>query len=163
LSTKEITERPEMKRHEYLWYIAQRMLDFKDTTNDSEDGEEGTTTVDPSMSALSEGHISIQYRNKNAKCAVCKLDYNIQKLALKDTDDEEMKKDVLHQASRFMGKQLSICTKCNIVTHPTRPPVTRHIHNIDAFKGMSCFQIAHSKDGYNVWIRGNGNERTIHK
>jgi Transposase IS4 len=147
-------ERPSLKRHEFLWYISQRMLEYKDTT--------ATTTMDSAIATPSiatrtsdetmDGHTPIPSSDPNARCAVCRLDFNIEKLASRKSNITTSTSS-LKQSKRDIASKLSICAKCRLAAHPTVPKKPRLIHSIEQFQGKTCFQIAHSNEGYLIFKR----------
>jgi Transposase IS4 len=152
--------RPELKRHEFLWYIAQCMLEFKDTKVSAATTATTTATTTASETTATSTidmrlHQAVPTKDSNAKCAVCKLDHNVERQAASNIDDDITKKETLRKARQNMWTQLSTCTKCRITAHPTIPAKVRHIHSIEPFRGLTCFQIAHTKEGYEVWKRNN--------
>jgi hypothetical protein len=46
---------------------------------------------------------------------------------------------------------LARCSKCGIVAHTTVPKVKNKIHDMDFVKGLTCFQITHTREGYGIW------------
>jgi Transposase IS4 len=164
LSAKQSTNshRPELKRHEFLWYISQCILEYKDETNATNANTATTTAKESSVHSVVnlKGHQAIPCTlGGNAKCAICKLDHNVQRLAIKDEADDSTRKGLMQQSLRHISTQLSTCTKCRITAHPTIPPNPRKIHSIAAFRGLTCFQIAHTQEGYEVWKRTSAGPR----
>jgi Transposase IS4 len=147
--------RQSLKRHEFLWYIAQCMLDFKDkesvasNTATATDNTSGITTADSNM----KGHSPMACVEANARCAVCRLDFNTERKARKNNSNSEEDARVSRQSAKFITNQLATCSKCRITTHAALPQKKRKIHNIDAFKGLTCFQIAHTVSGFELWKR----------
>jgi Transposase IS4 len=145
-----------LKRHEFLWYIAESMLTFKDTRQQSAAFVDaaGVTVVTKDTDITLDGHAPVPCSDHNAKCAVCRLDWNIKRLARMGRDDWGYRaKSELHVSKRGIASKLSICTKCRITAHPTVPPNQRKIHSIADFKDLTCFQIAHTQAGCEVWKR----------
>ena len=53
-----------------------------------------------------------------------------------------------------MTKGLVMCRKCKIPAHAGAPTKSnRQIHDLEQFKGLSCFAILHSDEGNSIWIR----------
>jgi hypothetical protein len=102
-------------------------------------------------------HQSIVTKDNNAKCILCRLDHNIERQALvgNNIDDDGTRKETIRQSQKNMWTQLLTCTTCRITAHPTIPSKRRRIHGLSMFKGLTCFQIAHTKEGYEVLRRNN--------
>jgi hypothetical protein len=96
------------------------------------------------------GHQAVHNKNPDAICAVCKVDFNIERLSLNNAEDA---KRILKESKNGMMTHLSTCTKCHIVCHPTIPKKRRKIHSVDLFQGLTCFQIAHTIQGFQIWRR----------
>jgi Transposase IS4 len=167
LSTKTTSRRSTrvpLRRHEFLWYIAQCMLDYKDENVSAvEDVSTSVTTKDTTLpTSLSDGHTPIQCTDAHARCAVCRLDFNIERTAKKFIQQQSAMSSnkKIKQSQKNMANQLSTCNKCKITAHPSVPNMPRKIHGLPAFEGLTCFQIAHTVEGYDVWKRCNSQETT---
>jgi hypothetical protein len=73
LSAKEIPGRPELRRHEFLWYIAQCMLDYRDdsTATTAPTKVSTATTIKTATTNKSRSHSPITNKDSHARCVVC--------------------------------------------------------------------------------------------
>jgi hypothetical protein len=156
--------RPVLKRHEFFWYVAQCMLDYKEEHLATPATTTAVSSTNTRRSCTETNnkpndHIPIPMHDGNAKCAVCKLDYNVAwQVALDSIDDNETRKETMRQSAKNILTQLSTCSKCRITSHPTIPQKRRHIHSIPSFQGKTCFEISHTTMGYEVWRRNNSSK-----
>jgi hypothetical protein len=142
--TRKIGQRTVLKIHDFLWYISQSMLNFKDTA--SVTTRESDITLD--------GHSPMACTDYNARCAVCRLDWNMERLAAaKAGGNKGTSTRSLKQSKREIASKLVVCTKCRIAAHPTVPPKARRIHALEEIQGLTCYQIAHTASGYQIWKR----------
>jgi Transposase IS4 len=121
--------RCKLKRHEFLWYIAQAMLEYQDN-NDAKPAAIQTSKDNrkkpPPVSADLSEHQSIATKDNNAKCIVCRLDHSIERQVLgNQIEDDRTRKETIRQSQKNMWTQLSTCTKCRITAHPTIPSKRR--------------------------------------
>lgn len=149
-----------VKRHEFLWYVAESMLTYTDTRQSAK-VHPSVSREESTIASSLDGH-AVNCKDPYARCAVCKLDYNIQSKAL-DSQQDAVAKAALRQSSKQLCTRLAICTKCRITTHSTIPDKKRQIHQVEAFDGLTCFQIAHTKEGYQVWRRNLAKEESGEK
>jgi len=131
-----------MSRHDMYWYIAQRMLNYKEGFSgfnlyrSPEKQQAGT--------AAARGHKPEKCGPKST-CAVCRLDWNLVKKKNKGKDPPKA------------GLTLDVarCRGCAIVAHDRPCSVLRTIHSLPEFKDLTCFEIAHTTKGFNIWHRPN--------
>jgi hypothetical protein len=84
------------------------------------------------------------------------LDWNIEKQVqrkAKASTGEKSVKKAIYKSKRNIASKLLLCKKCGISAHPTIPQTPRHIHSIQQFQGLTCFEIAHTITGMEVWRR----------
>jgi Transposase IS4 len=158
LSCKDPTlrgRRSPLKRHEYLWYISQRMLDFKDDTSVDNDNERHQQITSIDLPKL-DGHVPTVCNEQYKRCIVCRLDFNVLRMARREkggsADDNKV-------SQKSICRNLAACPKCKITAHSMVLAEPRKIHDLDEFKGMTCFQIAHTNQGYQIWKRVNDNKK----
>jgi Transposase IS4 len=155
------TIRTPLKRHEFLWYIAQAMLDYQESATVTVDCASETTSK--SVNISTDGHVPMACTDSYTRCVVCRLDYNTDRKARRNNrrdnqDDGDTADRPEKQSQKNMTNKLATCSKCRITAHATMPPVPRLIHSIDAFKGLTCFQIAHTEEGLEVWRRADSKD-----
>jgi hypothetical protein len=84
-ATSRRNDRIPLKRHEFLWYNAESMLNFKDTRQSTAAmmmTSTAKTVVTRDTDLTNDGRSPVvPCTDHNAKCAVCRLDWNIEKLA----------------------------------------------------------------------------------
>jgi Transposase IS4 len=94
--TRKIGQRTVLKRHDFLWYISQSMLNFKDTASASATTVDGAASVTTRESDITlDGHLPTACTDYNARCAVCRLDWNMERLAAAKAGGN---KGILHYA-----------------------------------------------------------------
>jgi hypothetical protein len=103
-------------------------------------------------------HVAVPCDESYRQCAICRLDHNTKKLVKKGSDDDTNK---LSQDK--MANQLVICSKCRITAHPTLPKEPRKIHSMKEFANLTCFQIAHTPVGMQIWQRCDVNASKGHR
>jgi len=128
------THKQRLKRHQYLMYIAQRLLDFPDDEREAEIGEE------MSIATMSTGnHIPLEASGRDVKCCVCRLEHNMNSKV---------------GSAGMSDKSVATCSDCGIPAHALlKKAPGRIIHTLPQFHNVTCFQIAHSKDGRATWER----------
>jgi len=92
--------------------------------------------------------------NKRTYCAVCRLEEMWKK---NQSKSEKAKYGTGSRAKRFMME----CRECGISLHALPPKSSDHfIHNMDEFRGKSCFEIFHSPLANGLWClkKGAGNK-----
>ncbi len=149
--------RVELNRREFLLCIAQSMLDYQDNKSLGDPNGTETPAIKANPDTEMDRHLPVPNKFRNSKCLVCRLDHNIKRQSLDSIKDELIKKETLRNSLQNIEAQLAFCTKCRITAHPTIPKKQRHIHSIDDFKGLTCFQIAHTQKGFEVWKRNTDN------
>ena len=132
-STLEVTHRKRLLRHEMMSVIAQYMMNFRDLTIiASPQLMSGRTNV---QDVDGENHVPVVVSSNN-RCVVCRLEHIM---------DEKI-------GGRGMTRCVARCVRCGVLAHPYMPTDSnREIHKLECFQGMSCFQIAHSKEGRDIW------------
>jgi len=126
-----------MSQHDLYWYIAQRMLNYTEVLPLYQSLQKKEAGM-----ALSKGHKPEKCGPKSI-CAVCKLGWNLVKK--KNNGKEPPKAGLTLDVARCMG--------CTIVAHD-RPCTVRHtIHSLTEFKDLTCFEIAHTSKGFDIWHR----------
>ena len=141
-------QRRKLERCEFYTYVAQLMCNFQD--DDAADDAK-PTAIDVTAEEQ-RSHVPIHDKN-NPRCTVCHLEYGW----LSDAK--------LAHASEF-GSRLKTnvgrCATCGVTAHTTvQVHSTRKVHTtISKFKGISCFQIMHTKLGKEIWQSGNGRKST---
>ena len=140
MAASSIRSREEMRRHEHYWYIAQYLCTYKDPYA-FVDRPFGSTTADDVP--FSREHVCIKLTGvAMPRCAVCRLEWNWMQATMDKGD---------------MCKYVSKCRKCNIQVHANfLEDSNRFIHKQPEFEGLTCFQIAHTAVGRNLWKRSNG-------
>ena len=139
-------ERRQLDRHEFLAYIAETMMNYKDS--------EETSSRNRVLGAR-ENPQNIDYERKlhvpiaapiNVRCVVCRLE--------------------LYWHPGLSGKGVTRgvarCASCGVVAHPCLPSKLREIHKYAPFDGMSCFEIVHSTEGRDIW-KQNGRKFYVNK
>ena len=129
-------ELPELSRHDFYWYIAQRMLNFAHASSLYQSPEKRQ-----SAAALTRGHRPEKSGPKTT-CAMCKVDWNIVRKKLgKEPPKAGLTKDVAR------------CQSCGITAHALPCSNARSIHTLAEFQGLTCFEIVHTKKGFEMWCR----------
>ena len=148
LQTRKLT------RHEFFHCVAQQLIEYKD--------ESLSSAIPPSpekesaFDNMKNGH-QPEGTLPFSKCAVCNLEVNILK---KDMVNKERYKDI----KRYKGYGLSRCRLCGIIAHNHMPQQRDNtsttsyygtkIREVEPqFEDMTCYQIAHSNIGYDLWKR----------
>ena len=131
-------ELPELSRHDFYWYIAQRMLNYaKHTTTGPQSPEKRQSNA-----AFAKGH-KPEASGPKTICAVCKVDWNI--VRKKQLGKEPPKAG--------LAKGIARCKDCGIMAHSLPCTHPRTIHSLAEFAGLTCFEIAHTKKGFGLWSR----------
>jgi hypothetical protein len=61
-----------------------------------------------------------------------------------------------------LRKSTARCSKCGIVAHATIPKIKKKIHDIEWSRDKTCFQMMHTKEGYEIWRRdGTGGKKAF--
>ena len=136
LAAKEDNGKTPFSRHQFMNIVA---IQFMKYISDNEQDETGTPQSKQDVSAWATEHKMESLPTKVVeRCAVCRLETNMDKS--------------LGQAN--MAKNVLMCSKCKIPAHPAVPTNSnRRIHQLEQFKGLSCFAILHSEDGNSIWTR----------
>jgi hypothetical protein len=131
--------RRHLKRHEFFQYIAQSMLNYRERTGN------GPTTpeqIRESTSHLFVGdtvHIPTQASSRHIRCIVCRLEWH-------------WKAKELGQGGMSSG--VGTCKCCDISAHTAMPRSSnRKIHQLPIFRNLTCFQIAHTPEGLDLFRR----------
>jgi len=129
-------ELPNLSRHDFYWYIAQRMLNYAHSSSLFQSPEKRQSDA-----ALSKGHKPEKSVPKTA-CATCKLDWNVVR-----------KKIGKEPPKAGLTKGVARCQSCGIAAHAMPCSTARTIHSLNDFQGLTCFEIAHTKKGFQLWNR----------
>lgn len=129
-----------LQRHEFYSLVAQGLLDYVDPNEPDDEKRQATTPPEiPKprnllQDALSE-HKPIfgDKRGNCIRCAVCRLE-----------------KTWLKSTSNLKGHVVT-CSQCGINAHHGHLAEPLEVHKLEEFKGMTCFEILHSKPGQQVW------------
>lgn len=142
-----LSDQVKLTRHEFYYCVAEQMINYK---------EDNLCTpvvqrMHPNLSTP-DAHTAQTPMNKEVKCAVCRIEHNI----LQTHHDKEKHKSVQH-----LRAGVATCTQCGISAHNTLPKngdcasyygtVIRE--KMEEFQSLTCFQIAHTKCGYELWKR----------
>ncbi len=151
MSAEEVQDRFQVKRNEYYAALAEELLAYVDNT-----GGDNMDQVNSPRSPVTNGHNPMPVDHKDRmRCAVCKLEENWM-------DACNMKRD--YGSGSRQQRHLARCNMCGITAHSLLVSWHRKIFNIDALKGMSCFEIAHSDHCMGLWIgKGDENNMMIHQ
>lgn len=124
----------ELKRYEYMEWLADDMLNFREET-----AVVASAVRDNRNSAPDDPR---QYRfrvcEKQKRCAVCQVDSNY---SLGGKKGQGVKAGLSH------------CLDCSIDVHNHKLTEPRRIHGLPDFVGMACHEIYCSKVGRKVWQR----------
>ena len=120
-----------LARHDFMHIIAEDMMNYVDERSEvSSTPATSRAGADWSCTHLME---NCEY---GEQCAVCKLEANL---------NPEL-------GQENMAKKIVTCSLCMIPAHPAvQADSNRQIHQLEAFKGMSCFAILHSEEGRKIW------------
>jgi hypothetical protein len=123
-----------------MTYIAERMLHYREFNMMQVDmGTSLSTTLVTNRPVRDEMHLPISSKAKT-RCMVCRLETYWSKALRQDK----------------LTKNVATCPCCGVHAHVCIPIESqkRQIHNLDMFKNMSCFDIMHSRVGYEIWVQG---------
>jgi len=144
-----------MSRYQFLHCIAQQMLNFK------EDLAFPPTPTKESCDQTMLGHVPVELaaeddinNRKNLTCAVCKLEWNICR-----------RKNSKNEIKNMKSGGIAYCKKCNITAHVmllSKNNGTKIRQVAEGFEDMSCFSIAHTRDGMELWKRYTANDKSSH-
>ena len=136
LAAKEDKGKKPLSRHKFMNIVANQFMKYID---DNEPEDTGTPQSRQDASSWTQEHIMESLPPKVVeRCAVCRLETNMNKS--------------LGQAN--LAKHVFMCSKCKIPAHPAVPTNSnRQIHQLEQFKGLSCFAILHSDGGNSIWTR----------
>lgn len=128
-----------LKRHEFFQYIAQSLLDYQEPSDRE-------TTPSPEQVRKNQAHLFIgdsvhipTQSLRGIRCMVCRLE--------------------CHWKSKELGQEkmttgVGTCKCCGIHAHTAQPRSSnRKIHKIKAFANLTCFQIAHTPEGMDLFRR----------
>jgi len=127
-------QRRRLQRHEFYHWIAEAMLNYSDPTLNARSPEQ-IRDATAGLTVGEEVHLPMNAPVKS-RCVVCKLDANLAKRG------ETGVMDNTHTCSD---------PNCDRIAHNGFLSDCRKIHGLDVFKGMTCFEIIHSKIGREVW------------
>lgn len=133
------TGRRKLKRHEFFQYVSQSLLDYREPTLAYGNlSPEQVRQYQAYQYIGDEVHIP-RVADKGSRCIVCRLELR-------------WKKEL---GQKQMASGVGTCICCNIDAHASLlPSSNRMIHTLPQFKGLTCFQIAHSPEGMDLWRRG---------
>jgi hypothetical protein len=130
-----------LTRHDFMTYIAERMLHYRESNMMQVDMGTSLSTTPPRNRPVhrDEMHLPISSKAKT-RCMVCRLETYWSKGLRQDK----------------LTKNVATCSCCGVHAHVCIPIESqkRQIHKLDIFKNMSCFDIMHSRVGYEIWVRG---------
>jgi hypothetical protein len=133
----------ELLHFECLTYIAECMLNYRDPA-DSPPTPEIVRTRKEERDAMNSEHrpvAAMEVPGKSKKrCTVCRLECYIDKAKVKE---------------KGLRKNIVQCSCCHIIAHNfvVKNDPVRKIHSFQPFKGLTCFDIIHSKEGFELWKR----------
>ena len=140
-----LSDQVKLTHHEFYYCIGKQMIYFK------EDSLCSTVQGTHPNFFFPDAHTAQNLMNKEVKCAVwCRIEHNI----LQKHHDKEKHKSVWHLRAGVVT-----CTQCGISAHNTLPKdgdcslyYSTVIHEkMEAFQSLTCFQIVHTKCGYELW------------
>lgn len=128
-----------LKRHHFYTIVAESMLYFREANPKGMAAEEILNQSATILFLEGETHQAHQSTDNNARCCVCKIEANMG-LGLSGT-----------------GTNVSICNICHKTAHNFVPAASnRFIHQLEQFRGLTCFQIAHHTEGCTIWNQQRG-------
>jgi len=133
-------QRTPLKRHNFYWCISQRFLNY--TENDTlvlQSPEKKQATA-----ALANGH-KPERASAGRMCAVCKTDWNLVR-----------KREGGKPSQLGLTSDVARCQCCGITAHDRPCLLKRTIHSIAEWSSLTCFEIAHTKSGFDLWQRSLG-------
>jgi Transposase IS4 len=95
-TTVRSVKRSPLKRHEFLWYIAERMLQYRErkpaakNLTEPEDNADADDSIGSSINL--KGHQAVPSKDPNANCAICKIDFNVERQSLEGVNEETRSK-----------------------------------------------------------------------
>jgi len=127
-------QRRRLLRHEFYFWVAEAMLTYKDPSlhiRSPEKIREATAGMIEDQAVHRPQHAP-----PKSRCAVCKLDSNLQR-----------------SGEVGVMEHTHVCTvaDCDRIAHNGFLQSPRRIHTLEPFKGMTCFEILHSPIGREVW------------
>jgi len=129
-------QRPRLSRHDFCWHVAQRMLNCASPSACIQSPQKRQ-----SNSAIARGHKPERTGSKTI-CAVCKLDWNLLWKKLGKPPPQE-----------GLTSGVARCQVCGITVHPLPCVAPRTVHSLAHFEGLTCFEIAHTSKGFDIWAR----------
>ena len=112
--------------------VAQSMLDYKDDV----EIERPLQRPEQSIPAAMRKHKAISSKKRKA-CSVCQLEVT------------SMNPDL---GLAGVKANVSICDTCGCSAHASvQIDSNRRIHQLDMFRGLSCFEIMHTEEGLAIW------------
>jgi Transposase IS4 len=132
-----------LKRYEYYHFVAEQMMRYQDENTTAAAVPLQKRDADLARRENLEHVPQVNPPNKRTDCSVCIM---------------ECRWGDLPQVG--IRTNLARCSKCGIVTHAIVPKVKNKIHDMEIAKGLTCSQIAHTQEGYQIWQR-NGIGRRI--
>ena len=139
-------ERRQLDRHEFLAYIAETMMNYKDCEETSSRNRVlGARETLQDIDYERKLHVPIAAPDQ---CSLRCLSIGV----------------VLASwvVWKVVTRGVARCASCGIVAHPCLPSKLRDIHKHAPFDGMSCFEIVHSMEGREIW-KQNGRKFYVNK
>lgn len=126
--------RMKLKRHDFYLYISERLMNYKNVALIPErlSFQSPKNSFDPQCDRKL--HIPVAAA-PNVRCVVCRLE----------------QKWIPGLTGKGITRGVARCACCKITAHPYVPAVLHQIHKLPKFKGLSCFEIVHSKEGREIW------------
>ncbi|CAB9512517.1 unknown protein [Seminavis robusta] len=125
--------RNELKRHDFMLFIAECLLEYNEPEEDTSPA--GNSAIDPMKDHIPLKPKKAATRNR---CIVCRLENG------KWFDPK------LGESGTRSG--VCVCSVCGVYAHNhVVEDSNRHIHKLQQFENMTCFQIAHHPDGLELW------------
>jgi len=127
------SNRRELKQHELYTWVAEAMMTYTDPSVNARSPEQ-VRDATASLCVGTHAHWPKKAPNQS-RCVVCELDSNYLKYAAGVMDNAHC------------------CTapNCQRIAHDVLLASPRKIHDLRAFRGMTCFEILHSNISKSVW------------
>ncbi|CAB9519499.1 unknown protein [Seminavis robusta] len=130
--------RRRLKRQQFYQYIAQSLLNFKDTVANPVAAVVVREATQYQFADGARSRLPQKASRANTRCSVCRLEQQW----VKSLGEKGMTSDV------------ATCSDCGVSAHAVvLTDSNRQIHQLHQFRGLSCFQIMHSVEGYQLWKR----------
>ncbi|MHA7927748.1 MAG: hypothetical protein ACX936_21325, partial [Marinobacter sp.] len=96
------------------------------------------------------GHVPVELQfGSKRRCVVCRLE----SVYLKEEETTVSDGKSHHERGNY--RKVCKCAQCGVCAHSHIPDgrYRRVIHDLDEFKGLTCFDIVHSPEGTSIWPR----------